>query len=530
MEMPSAPTVTRLGRYQVSRHLASGGMAEIYLATCGVDTVVVKVISAGRDGDKKFIQMFLDEARVAATLNHPNIAQMLEVGRQDDTYFLAIEWVDGENVRAMLERAVSSHYRIPLPVCQRIVASVAAGLHHAHQSKGANGAALEIVHRDVTPSNIQVSWDGVVKLLDFGIAQAKNRSQETLSGTIKGKFAYMSPEQCRGKGVDRRTDVFALGIVMYELTTQRRAFRTDNDFETMDRIVKGKLNRPSTIDPAYPRELEEIVMTALATDADQRYATAAEFGRALDDYGRRTGHNATAADVATCMHDLFRATPGDRLAATAEGTESEVDMVIDRGLPSRDVLAVGDTTHRTMDDDAATTFPRLSAKDIAASIIYEAKRVSEMQPSSTGPMPVMPPSRPSGAVDVLKFEPATYDPATSTGPVARLNPEEWVTTHKTMIGTGPVSVVRPPSSDAGIARPPLGDSARMPRPVLPPIAAPPQNAAAAISLPEPTVVRRRQRRGLVIALVAVIVVAIAATAALILAGGTGASTTIAAPR
>ena len=180
---------------------------------------------------------------------------------------------------------------------------MAAGLHHAHERKAATGDRLEIVHRDVTPSNIMLSWKGEVKLLDFGIAQANNRAAETQSGTIKGKFAYMSPEQCRGKGIDRRTDVFALGIVLYELTTQRRCFRTDSDFETMDRIVKGRIVTPTSFDPRYPPELEAILLKAMALDPDQRYLTAEAFRQALAAYAPRLGPVATAADVAACLRD-----------------------------------------------------------------------------------------------------------------------------------------------------------------------------------------------------------------------------------
>ena len=293
MGIVPAPKVQRLGRYEVIRHLASGGMAEIYLAQGIGEKVVVKVISPDRAQDQKFIQMFLDEARVASTLHHPNIAQMIEVGRHGDTYFFAMEYIQGETARALIERAIAMDTRLPLAVCLRIVAAVAAGLHHAHERKGGTGTQMQIVHRDVTPSNIMIAVDGSVKLLDFGIAQAEGRAAETQSGTIKGKFAYMSPEQCRGKSVDRRTDVFALGIVMYELTTQRRAFRTDSDFDTMDRIVRGRLLKPTMIDARYPRDLEQILLRAMATEPAERYQTAADFGKAIEQFAERNDTVAT---------------------------------------------------------------------------------------------------------------------------------------------------------------------------------------------------------------------------------------------
>ncbi|MBK9030560.1 MAG: serine/threonine protein kinase [Myxococcales bacterium] len=501
------------------RHLASGGMAEIYLARDGADTVVVKVISRDRGHDKKFIQMFLDEARVAATLHHPNIAGMLEVGRQDDTYFLAMEFVDGDTARALLERAVAARFRIPLPVCLHIVTAVAAGLHHAHERKTATGDALQIVHRDVTPSNIMVAWNGEVKLLDFGIAQANNRAAETQSGTIKGKFAYMSPEQCRGKGIDRRTDVFALGIVLYELTTQRRAFRTDSDFATMDRIVNGRIDRPTSFDPTYPRELEDILMTALATEIADRYPTAEALRAALVAYAQRTGAVATLAEVAACMAQVFHgaASPPHEVESTA----SDIDVEIRVGGAGADDRDLDATDH----DDAASTLPRLTAAELAASASS-----AQLAPSMTGPMPVMPPVRPSGSVDVPALDPilstgSTPRPAPVhatgpqpqvarahvTGPTPRIPVDEWNAPMKTILGTGPTSVNR------SAAQPALTDSGRRPRPVLPePVALPLETITPPA---EPTHIRRRQRRGLTLALIAVVVVAAVATAVVLLGAG-----------
>jgi serine/threonine protein kinase len=552
-----APAVQRLGRYEVIRHLASGGMAEIYLArdtappswARGSEQVVMKVISRDRSHDKKFIQMFLDEARVAATLHHPHIAGMLEVGLQDDTYFLAMEYVDGDTVRALLERAVTTSKRIPLPVCVHIAAAVAAGLHHAHERKGATGEVLQIVHRDVTPSNIMLSWDGEVKLLDFGIAQANNRALETQSGTIKGKFAYMSPEQCRGKVVDRRTDVFALGIVLYELTTQRRAFRTENDFETMDRIVKGKLAQPSSFDPTYPLELEAIVMKALATEVEDRYPSAEALRHALADYATRRGGVATAADVAVCMHDVFRSGGlGDTLV---DATNSDVDLDVEMS----DSL------------DAGTTVPRLDAAQAAALAAEVARsprgaaataaRAAEpsplaaedgLSPAMTGPMPVMPPSRPSGAVEVPRVAPmmtgplpqldlaTTTGPHTApghTGPQPRIPIDEWNAPVKTILGTAP-AIVRPPTTTG--PQPALTDSGRRavpsvvapvaeapvtPTPVPSTPAATPGKAAALDTValpPEPAHLVRRQRRGLTLALVAIVIVAVVVAVAVVLGG------------
>ena len=242
----------RIGRYEVISHLATGGMAQIYLARqTGLGSferhVVLKTILRERAADQRFVTMFLDEAKLAATLNHQNVAQVYEVDHADGAYFMAMEYVHGENTRAILETTIRRGWTIPLELAVMIISGAAAGLHHAHERRGKNGQPLHIVHRDVSPANIMVGYDGSIKVLDFGIAKAEERATKTIGGTIKGKYGYMSPEQCKGKPIDRRSDIFALGIVLYELSTLRRAFKGNDDFETMKRIVAGDL-RPA-VDP-----------------------------------------------------------------------------------------------------------------------------------------------------------------------------------------------------------------------------------------------------------------------------------------
>jgi eukaryotic-like serine/threonine-protein kinase len=296
---PTAGLPTRVGRYEVISHLATGGMAQIFLARqTGLGAferhVVLKTILRERASDQRFITMFLDEAKLAATLNHQNIAQVYEVDQADGAYFMAMEYVHGENARAILETTLRRGWTIPLELCVMIVSGAASGLHHAHERKGKGGQPLNIVHRDVSPANIMVGYDGSVKVLDFGIAKAEERATKTVGGTIKGKYGYMSPEQCKGKQIDRRSDIFALGICLYELTTLRRAFKGNDDFETMKRIVAGDMMLPSVAVPGYPRELEAIVLTAMANDPNARFQTAQEMIEALDAFAVRaklTGSN-----------------------------------------------------------------------------------------------------------------------------------------------------------------------------------------------------------------------------------------------
>ncbi len=307
---PTAGVPQRVGRYEVITHLATGGMAQIYLARqSGLGQferhVVLKTILRERASDERFVTMFLDEAKLAATLNHQNVAQVYEVDKADGAYFMAMEYVHGENARAILETALRRGWTVPLELAVMIISGAAAGLHHAHERRGKNGQPLNIVHRDVSPANIMVGYDGSVKVLDFGIAKAEERATKTVGGTIKGKYGYMSPEQCKGKPIDRRSDIFALGIVLYELTTLRRAFKGNDDFETMKRIVAGDVVLPTVAVPGYPRELEAIVLTAMANDSKSRFQSAQELIEALDAFAVRAKLTGTNTAMGRFMTQLF---------------------------------------------------------------------------------------------------------------------------------------------------------------------------------------------------------------------------------
>ena len=300
----------RVGRYEVISHLATGGMAQIYLAKqTGLGQferhVVLKTILRERAADQRFVTMFLDEAKLAATLNHQNVAQVYEVDQADGAYFMAMEFVHGENARAILETTLRRGWTIPLELAVMIISGAAAGLHHAHERKGKGGQPLNIVHRDVSPANIMVGYDGSVKVLDFGIAKAEERATKTVGGTIKGKYGYMSPEQCKGKPIDRRSDIFALGICLYELTTLRRAFKGNDDFETMKRIVAGDVVLPSVAVPGYPRELEAIILTAMANDPNARFQSAQELIEALDAFTFRAKLTGSNTAMGRFMVQLF---------------------------------------------------------------------------------------------------------------------------------------------------------------------------------------------------------------------------------
>jgi serine/threonine protein kinase len=400
--MTSMPSVAplpdsgqRIGRYQPIRRLAVGGMAEIYLARLpgvGIEgfekLVVLKRILPQHALDPELLRMFLDEARLSATLTHPHVTEVYDVGTDGEAPFFAMEYVHGANLReiqrahakrvgaaaavtaaapttssgrqaplgaatgrspsgphtplgaavgrspsgphtplgAAVGRSPSGPHTplaVPLPLAQAIgiVASAAAGLHYAHERLGPGGDPLGIVHRDVSPSNVLVSYDGAVKVSDFGIAKWAYQRTRTQEGTLKGKFAYMSPEQCRGRPVDRRSDVFALGAILYEMTTGAAPFSGASDLEILNQIATGRAAPPVAPDgaPPYPRELSEIVMRALAPDPEDRYPTMQALQLALESFARTTGLGLSTVALAAFVQELFAEDLAAWRAAQREG-------------------------------------------------------------------------------------------------------------------------------------------------------------------------------------------------------------------
>ncbi|HUH05818.1 MAG TPA: serine/threonine-protein kinase [Kofleriaceae bacterium] len=300
----------RLGRYELIRRIAVGGMAEIYLARAtGIEgfekLVVLKRILPQFARNGEFVAMFLDEARLSATLQHPNIAQVHDIGQYGDSYFFTMEYIRGEDVRSILKAAIGARKRVPLANALTIITGAAAGLHAAHEKRAIDGTPLEIVHRDVSPSNVLVSYDGAVKLVDFGVAKAAQRQTETAAGTLKGKVSYMSPEQCRGKHVDRRSDVFALGILLYELTLHRRLFKGDSEYEIMTKIVNEDVGPPSAIMSRYPAALEHILLRSLRREPDERYRSAQDMQLELEEFARSHGLALSAIGLGAYMQEMF---------------------------------------------------------------------------------------------------------------------------------------------------------------------------------------------------------------------------------
>ncbi|MCA9593280.1 MAG: serine/threonine protein kinase [Myxococcales bacterium] len=246
-------------------------------------TVAVKTMLPTISDDPHFEQMFLDEAQICSRIRHPNVVEILDLGEQDDLLYLVMEWVDGEPLSS-IRRAAAKREGIPRPIAVKVVADAAAGLHAAHELKDEHGEVIGLVHRDISPQNVLITYDGVVKIVDFGVAKAAGRTAEnTNAGQIKGKPPYMSPEQALGKDIDRRSDLFALGIILYQLTTGKHPFRGENDVITLQNIVSDRpIIPPRAYDKEYPKPLEAVVMRALERDPDKRFQTAAELEAALD--------------------------------------------------------------------------------------------------------------------------------------------------------------------------------------------------------------------------------------------------------
>ncbi len=317
--MPEARQKT-LGRYEVIGDLATGGMAEILLARLvgpsGFERlVVIKRIFAHLAKDPGFVTMFLDEARTVARINHPNVVQVHELAKEDGDLFLAMEYLEGETVSGLLRRLWSSQKTLDSAIAAHVVAEACRGLQAAHDLPDDEGTPLDLVHRDVSPQNLFITYGGAVKILDFGIAKLSNRSTKTEPGQIKGKYAYMSPEQCAGKNLDRRSDVFSLGIVLHELLTGHRLFARPTEMETLRAVCEGPIAPPSRIAPGVPAAIESVCLRALERRREERYASCAEMRKDLLGALRNRG---SADDPEAALAALMQSLYPDRIEEKRE--------------------------------------------------------------------------------------------------------------------------------------------------------------------------------------------------------------------
>ncbi|MFH1807327.1 MAG: protein kinase [Pseudomonadota bacterium] len=304
------PQAERIDRYEILRKIATGGMAELFLAKqTGLEgfekAVVIKRILAHLAQDQEFVSMFLDEARIAAKLSHPNIVQIYDLGRADDTYYIAMEYVSGRNMAAVLRKARDTGIGLPIEHTAKVVAGVCDGLYYAHTRKDYDGTPLNIIHRDISPQNILVAFSGNVKLVDFGIAKASTQIAQTRAGVLKGKYAYMSPEQVRGDKIDSRSDIFAVGIVMYEFLTGQRPFERETSLKTLKAIVQEKPLNPRELNPEVPIEVVRILSRALEKNPDRRYPNGQEMQLAIEDYLDRAPRKSNNVRLSRYLYELF---------------------------------------------------------------------------------------------------------------------------------------------------------------------------------------------------------------------------------
>lgn len=298
-----------LGKYRLIAELGHGGMAQVFLALArgpaGFNKLaVIKQIREQLADDPEFLTMFLDEARLAARLNHPNVVQTNEVGEDGKRYFICMEYLEGQPLNRIIQR-LGRENGLPLGIHLRILVEALAGLHHAHELTDYDGTPLEIVHRDVTPHNIFVTYAGGVKIVDFGIAKALSQSAETKAGVLKGKVAYMAPEQARGDKVDCRADIFSVAVIMWEALAGRRMFKGLTDVVIIQKIVNGQLQSPRSVNPAVDERLDAVVMKALAHNREERYASAAEFAAAIEEALEAIGDRSSLRDAGKLIQAQF---------------------------------------------------------------------------------------------------------------------------------------------------------------------------------------------------------------------------------
>jgi serine/threonine-protein kinase len=308
--LKATPAGEKLDRFELIAELASGGMATVYLARLGGVAgfqrfVAIKRLHPHLAREPEFVDMFLDEARLAARIHHPNVVPIVEIGESDQGYYLVMEYVEGDTAARLMARSAQDNGRLPPSVALRIVLDALTGLHAAHELLDDDRKPLELVHRDVSPQNILVGVDGVTRITDFGVARAASRLATTRSGQLKGKLAYMAPEQARGTEMDRRADVFAMGAVMWEMLAGKRLFKGEGEAETLNRVLFEPIPLLRDSDPSTPLAIEEICTRALLRDRAYRFGSAAEMADVLERAARSLHCLASAREVAAYVDTVI---------------------------------------------------------------------------------------------------------------------------------------------------------------------------------------------------------------------------------
>jgi serine/threonine protein kinase len=342
-------------RLKIDKKLDAGGMAEVFIgrligAHDIAKRVAIKRILPHLSQHKKFVTMFLDEAKLAMNLSHANVVQTFEVGESNNTYYIVMEYIEGTSLRNILDTYKERRKSIDLGVAVYMVMEAAKGLHYAHQAKDAQGNPLNLVHRDVSPPNILVSKQGEIKVVDFGLAKAASQLEETEPGVIKGKFSYLAPETVMGLEIDARVDVFALGIILYELLTGRRLFYGADDMETIKLVEKCYIPRISALNPEIPLALENCLIKALARDRNRRYKSADEFLDDLNSVLFTYGLKVSSRDIAKVVNEV--------LADKVEEEKVESEEFFDLNIDLDGDIETAENTTGTVKTENETEDPR----------------------------------------------------------------------------------------------------------------------------------------------------------------------------
>ena len=413
--MAGLPEPQIFGKYHLVDKIATGGMAEVFRAkSYGVagfeKTLVIKKILPNLATDKKFVEMFIDEAKIASTLSHINVVQIFDLGSEDGDYFIAMEYVDGTDLKTLVEKARQARRPVPVNLMAYIVSEVAKGLDYAHRRKDAQRRDMSIVHRDISPHNVLVSHAGEVKITDFGIARASSKVNITRSGVIRGKFAYMSPEQARGDHIDRRSDIFSLGIVVYELVTGTRLFKAKNDIETLKRVQTGPITPPSRLNPEVNPELEAIILKALDRDRDRRYQFSSKMYDDLSSYLFSAGEKMGGSELTTWVHKV--------LGPQDEADERTTDF--DAFVNAIEELGGGKPKETRLTPLSAESIARKRARSASADEPTRLDPKTENSKLGSGASVKSPPSQPAKSVP-SRWTPEADPKSQGTGPKPRVD-------------------------------------------------------------------------------------------------------------
>ena len=344
--MPPLSGPTPFGKYLLLDLINEGGMAEVFRAVSyGVEgfqrIIAIKRILSHWASDPTFVNMFIDEARIAVQINDPNVVQIFELGMVEQQYYMAMEYIAGLDLRHLLADLRKRNMKLPTPHAAFIICCICSALDRAHRMCGAGGTSLGIVHRDVTPHNVLLGYDGAVKVTDFGIAKAEHRASKTEAGVLKGKFSYMSPEQVRGLELDRRSDIFAIGILLYEILTGARLFEGESDFQVLERVRTADIPPPRVANPEIPGPLSQIVLKALAGDREQRYQWASELYDDLQPYLIEERSIFSTQKLAAFMQEIYAEQAGTEQARMQDllRQAQELGPMVGRAGPAMPVEA-----------------------------------------------------------------------------------------------------------------------------------------------------------------------------------------------